>query len=182
MGLAHTNTRKGYAVKSRSWTDQTTVALQAYIHQTSAEVAPYTTVEKLPTEGRQRYDPGCYLCPGNKRAGNAVNPDYASTFVFVNDFSALLPDTNAALQARFSSNLVGTVHTYQTDYLQDAQTIAAKEKLSKWFWSVTLGELYGSSTESRLARDVPELVNWMAGYATRTRSIVPTRGAWACAS
>src|SRR3982075_3513071 len=38
--------------------------------------------------------------------------------------SALLPDTNAQLQARFSSNLVGTVRTYQTDYLQDAQTIA----------------------------------------------------------
>jgi YidC/Oxa1 family membrane protein insertase len=38
--------------------------------------------------------------------------------------SALLPDTSAALQARFSSNLVGTIHTYQTDYLQDPQTIA----------------------------------------------------------
>lgn len=38
--------------------------------------------------------------------------------------SALLPDINAHLQARFSSNLVGTVRTYQTDYLQDAQTIA----------------------------------------------------------
>jgi YidC/Oxa1 family membrane protein insertase len=38
--------------------------------------------------------------------------------------SALLPDTNAQLQARFSSNLVGTVRTYQTDYLQDAQTVA----------------------------------------------------------
>jgi YidC/Oxa1 family membrane protein insertase len=38
--------------------------------------------------------------------------------------SALLPDTNARLQARFSSNLVGTVRTYQTDYLQDQQTIA----------------------------------------------------------
>ncbi|SDN99810.1 membrane protein insertase YidC [Afipia sp. GAS231] len=38
--------------------------------------------------------------------------------------SALLPDTTARLQARFSSNLVGTVRTYQTDYLQDPQTIA----------------------------------------------------------
>jgi YidC/Oxa1 family membrane protein insertase len=38
--------------------------------------------------------------------------------------SALLPDTNAQLQARYSSNLVGTVRTYQTDYLQDPQTIA----------------------------------------------------------
>jgi len=38
--------------------------------------------------------------------------------------SALLPDTNAQLQARYSSNLVGNVQTYQTDYLEDAQTIA----------------------------------------------------------
>src|SRR5665213_1533981 len=38
--------------------------------------------------------------------------------------AALLPDTNSQLQARFSSNLVGTVRTYQTDYLQDPQTIA----------------------------------------------------------
>src|SRR3954466_4693543 len=38
--------------------------------------------------------------------------------------SALLPDTTAKLQARFSSNLVGTKRTYQTDYLQESQTIA----------------------------------------------------------
>src|SRR6266478_6502082 len=38
--------------------------------------------------------------------------------------SALLPDTSAQLQARFSSNLVGTMRTYQTDYLEDPQTIA----------------------------------------------------------
>src|SRR6266436_3240752 len=38
--------------------------------------------------------------------------------------SALLPDTTAKLQARFSSYQVGTKHHYQTDYLQDAQTIA----------------------------------------------------------
>jgi YidC/Oxa1 family membrane protein insertase len=37
--------------------------------------------------------------------------------------SALLPDTNAQLQARLSSNLVGAIRTYQTDYLQDPQTI-----------------------------------------------------------
>src|ERR1700722_3725665 len=38
--------------------------------------------------------------------------------------SALLPDTSAPLHARFSSNLVGAVRTYQTDYLQEPQTIA----------------------------------------------------------
>ena len=38
--------------------------------------------------------------------------------------SALLPDTSAKLDARFSSNLVGGVRTYQTDYLENPQTIA----------------------------------------------------------
>lgn len=52
-----------------------------------------------------------------------------------------------------------------------AQTAAAKTKLAQWFWSVTLGELYGSSTESRLARDVPELVEWIAGTGPRPRSL-----------
>jgi UDPglucose--hexose-1-phosphate uridylyltransferase len=50
-------------------------------------------VEKLPADNRPPYDPQCYLCPGNKRAGAASNPPYEQTFVFVNDFSALLPDT-----------------------------------------------------------------------------------------
>ena len=40
-----------------------------------------------------RFDPGCYLCPGNERAGGLRNPHYDSTFVFVNDFAALLPDS-----------------------------------------------------------------------------------------
>ncbi|UWU93198.1 membrane protein insertase YidC [Bradyrhizobium sp. CB1015] len=38
--------------------------------------------------------------------------------------SALLPDTNAKLQARFSSNPSGNLHTYQTDYLLDPVTVA----------------------------------------------------------
>ena len=41
-----------------------------------------------------RYDPDCYLCPGNTRANGNVNPDYAETFVFTNDFAALRPDTS----------------------------------------------------------------------------------------
>ena len=35
------------------------------------------------------YDPACYLCPGNARAGGLLNPRYESTFVFDNDFAAL---------------------------------------------------------------------------------------------
>jgi UDPglucose--hexose-1-phosphate uridylyltransferase len=50
-------------------------------------------VEKLPPDTRPSYDPTCYLCPGNDRAGGAKNPNYTETFVFTNDFAALLPDT-----------------------------------------------------------------------------------------
>ena len=42
---------------------------------------------------RPQHDPKCYLCPGNDRAGGAKNPFYTDTFVFRNDYSALLPDT-----------------------------------------------------------------------------------------
>jgi UDPglucose--hexose-1-phosphate uridylyltransferase len=53
-------------------------------------------VEKAPPETRPSYDPDCYLCPGNSRAGGASNPVYESTFVFTNDFAALLPETPSA--------------------------------------------------------------------------------------
>jgi UDPglucose--hexose-1-phosphate uridylyltransferase len=43
------------------------------------------------------YDPGCYLCPGNPRARGARNPQYAATFVFDNDFPALLPAVEEAV-------------------------------------------------------------------------------------
>jgi UDPglucose--hexose-1-phosphate uridylyltransferase len=48
-------------------------------------------VERHPTENRPSYDPTCYLCPGNERAGGARNPTYDGTFVFENDYAALRP-------------------------------------------------------------------------------------------
>lgn len=50
-------------------------------------------VEKVPAEQKPQYDPKCYLCPGNERAGGVRNPDYRSTFFFENDFAALKPST-----------------------------------------------------------------------------------------
>lgn len=52
--------------------------------------------EETPEERRPQYDPDCYLCPGNSRAGGAQNPEYESTFVFTNDFAALKLDTPTA--------------------------------------------------------------------------------------
>jgi UDPglucose--hexose-1-phosphate uridylyltransferase len=65
-------------------------------------VSPHRT--KRPWQGQEekpnreippRYDPQCYLCPTNKRAGDNINPDYKSTFVFDNDFAALQSDIPA---------------------------------------------------------------------------------------
>ncbi len=61
-------------------------------------VSPHRT--KRPWQGQQEepdmatlpeHDSDCYLCPGNERAGGAINPDYEDTYVFTNDFAALLP-------------------------------------------------------------------------------------------
>ncbi len=65
-------------------------------------VSPHRT--KRPWQGKQEqadlgtrpsYDPNCYLCPGNTRAGGKVNPAYEDTLVFDNDFGALLPQSSA---------------------------------------------------------------------------------------
>lgn len=50
-------------------------------------------MEKPAPSGLPSYDPVCYLCPGNVRAGGAQNPAYETTFVFDNDYAALLADT-----------------------------------------------------------------------------------------
>lgn len=52
-------------------------------------------VEKDEAKTLPKYDPECYLCPGNTRAGGKENPKYTDTFIFTNDFSSLLPDTPA---------------------------------------------------------------------------------------
>lgn len=49
-------------------------------------------VETPPQVSRPAYDPNCYLCPGNKRAGGVRNPAYTGTCVFDNDFPSLLRD------------------------------------------------------------------------------------------
>ena len=73
-------------------------------------------VEKIAGEGRPAYDPACYMCPGNTRAAGARNPDYKTTFVFDNDYPALLADTpeghlnaNGLLVARSESGICRVV-------------------------------------------------------------------------
>lgn len=54
---------------------------------------PWLGREEAPAQqSLPAYDPTCYLCPGNTRVNGIRNPAYDSTFVFTNDFAALLPD------------------------------------------------------------------------------------------
>lgn len=58
-------------------------------HRTTRPWHGQTEVLALPD--LPAYDPECYLCPGNERAGGARTPPYEATYVFDNDFPALLP-------------------------------------------------------------------------------------------
>lgn len=48
--------------------------------------------EDVATATVPQYDPACYLCPGNARAGGEHTPQYDGTFVFTNDYAALKPE------------------------------------------------------------------------------------------
>jgi UDPglucose--hexose-1-phosphate uridylyltransferase len=83
------------------------------LRQSWVMVSPHRTQRPWQGEMAQKsvpsaitHDPECYLCPGNKRAGGAVNPNYDSIFTFVNDFAALLPDPPTELQMPSSPLLV----------------------------------------------------------------------------
>lgn len=63
-------------------------------------------VEKVSVQHSIAYDPACYLCPGNSRAGGAQNPKYTGVFAFDNDYPAFLQET-PEIQVDESSLIVG---------------------------------------------------------------------------
>jgi UDPglucose--hexose-1-phosphate uridylyltransferase len=83
------------------------------LRQSWVLVSPHRTQRPwLGEVGRQAapsevaYDPQCYLCPGNQRAGGAANPAYEGVFSFVNDYAALLPDSPSVIAPPASPLLV----------------------------------------------------------------------------
>jgi UDPglucose--hexose-1-phosphate uridylyltransferase len=57
-------------------------------------------IDDVVTADPPDYDPQCYLCPGNARAEGNKTPHYTSTYVFDNDFPALLPGAQAVREER----------------------------------------------------------------------------------
>jgi len=49
--------------------------------------------------------------------------------------------------------------------------IGFKKKLIQWFWCGVFGELYGSANETRYARDLPEVVEWIENDGTEPKTI-----------
>ncbi|KAF8892655.1 galactose-1-phosphate uridylyltransferase [Infundibulicybe gibba] len=58
-------------------------------HRTKRPWLGHTEPLELPD--LPQHDPKCYLCPGNIRSGGEQNPDYTHTYIFENDFAAVLP-------------------------------------------------------------------------------------------
>ncbi len=125
-------------------------------------------VEPVPGSQRPAYDPKCYLCPGNSRADEARNPPYTSTYVFDNDFAALLPEAgdipkqnHALLQASpvagkcrvicFSPRHDLTLPRMSIEDISGVVDVWAKETLElgrRWRWVQVFenkGEIMGCS-------------------------------------
>ena len=71
-------------------------------HWQSRHPQGYPHRAKRPWQGAQEtpakqtlpaHDPDCFLCPGNTRVTGDTNPNYTGTYVFTNDFAALMTDT-----------------------------------------------------------------------------------------
>jgi len=64
--------------------------------------------------------------------------------------------------------LAGVMAHFQERWLEPM----IQTKLSRWYWSGVLGELYGGAVETRIANDVEDLLNWILHDGPEPRSVV----------
>ena len=102
-----------------------------------------------------------------KRYADDVEHGFREAASFLHDLKVI---SNRDLP--YAPLLVGLASTFAI-LERDGRTISAedKNKIEHWFWSMALGEMYGSATESLLARDVPELVKWINGDGQMPRTL-----------
>ncbi|WP_055480107.1 GmrSD restriction endonuclease domain-containing protein [Sphaerimonospora sp. CA-214678] len=55
---------------------------------------------------------------------------------------------------------------------QEAEPYEAQRKIARWFWCGVFGELYSGTTETRFARDLPEVVDWVRGTGEEPRTVI----------
>jgi hypothetical protein len=96
---------------------------------------------------------------------NAVEAGFIEAAGFLNEIKIIL-----AKDVPYPPQITTLASTLSI--LGDAgQTATARDRLANWFWCASLGEQYGSSTESKIARDVPELVAWIKDNGPKPRSV-----------
>lgn len=54
---------------------------------------------------------------------------------------------------------------------KDPLTDGEKDKLAQWYWCGVFGELYRSTIETRFARDLPDVVDWVRGGESMPRTV-----------
>ncbi len=68
----------------------------------------------------------------------------------------------AARDVPYHSQLIPLAAIFAT-FIGHTVSDTARQKIARWYWCGVLGELYGSATESRFARDLPEVIAWLGG-------------------
>lgn len=104
--------------------------------------------ETVPTEMLPAHDPDCFLCPGNARVTGDRNPEYRGTYVFTNDFAALMsdtppaPDSHDPLMRSQSARGVSRVICFSPDHSKTLPelTLPALEQVVTT-WQAQTGEL-----------------------------------------
>jgi hypothetical protein len=102
------------------------------------------------------------------------------------DYRKWAPEVTSGLKA--AAQFLHAQHIFDTRFLpygsqlipmaavfallgKHAETVGARQKISRWYWSGVFGELYGGTTETRFARDVPEVVAWVSGGGGEPRTV-----------
>jgi galactose-1-phosphate uridylyltransferase (family 1) len=115
--------------------------------------APLAGAQETPAKQTlPQHDPDCFLCPGNTRVTGDKNPDYKGTFVFTNDFAALMTDTPDAPESHDplmrceSARGTSRVICFSPDHsktLPELSVEALKEVVSTWqAQTAELGQTY----------------------------------------
>ncbi|MFN6016879.1 MAG: DUF262 domain-containing protein [Verrucomicrobiota bacterium] len=96
---------------------------------------------------------------------DSVESGYIDAADFINELKIILPrDVPYPPQITALATAISILDN-------NFHNVSARDKLAQWFWAIALGEQYGSSTETKLARDVPELVAWIRDQGNRPRSV-----------
>ena len=93
-----------------------------------------------------------------KRYADAVESGFGEAASFLHEHKII-----SQKDIPYAPLLVGLAATFAI-LGREGRIVSAedKKKFERWFWSVMLGEVYGSATDTLLARHVPELVRWIS--------------------